>query len=75
MKILYFASLRENIGKESEELSGFDDIKALRNYLVKQYPGCFDESIITAVNMEVVHDNVTLTDNDEVAFYPPVTGG
>ena len=73
--ILYFASLREKIGKANEEISGIIHLVDLQKYLNTTYPNCFDESIITAVNMKVITGNTTLNDGDEVAFYPPVTGG
>jgi molybdopterin synthase sulfur carrier subunit len=75
MKILYFASLREKIGKANEELQGFENVLSLKKHLITKYPNCFDESIITAVNMEVVTDDLNILESDEIAFYPPVTGG
>jgi molybdopterin synthase sulfur carrier subunit len=72
---LYFASLREKIGKDSEELSGFDNLKALKKELKTKY-GAFADNILTAVNLEIANDeNIALNENDEIAFYPPVTGG
>ncbi|MFN2289056.1 MAG: MoaD/ThiS family protein [Chromatocurvus sp.] len=32
-------------------------------------------NLICAVNQSVVHDTTRLSDDDEVAFFPPVTGG
>jgi molybdopterin synthase sulfur carrier subunit len=75
MKILYFASIREKIGKASEELSNFKSTDELKKYLSEKYPNCFDESVLTAVNMEVITENITIKNGDEIAFYPPVTGG
>lgn len=75
MKILYFASLKEKIGKSSEELFDFNTTDELTHHLMQTYPNCFDANIITAVNMEVVNENTTISNTDEIAFYPPVTGG
>jgi molybdopterin synthase sulfur carrier subunit len=79
MKILYFASIREKIGKASEEVNNellkFKNTNDLKKYLSEKYPNCFDESVLTAVNMEVITENTTIKNGDEIAFYPPVTGG
>ncbi len=75
MLIRYFASLKEHIGKESEEISGCTTLSALITQLESRY-GVFDSNIIIAVNLVVTRDTtITLKDSDEIAFYPPVTGG
>ena len=75
MKILYFAKIREEVGVSSEELSGFKTIQELKFFLDNKYPNIFDKTTITAVNMEVINKNIKLKEADEIAFYPPVTGG
>lgn len=75
MQIRYFASLKEQIGKESEELNGFNTLEVLIKHLESCY-GVFDSNIIIAVNLVVTNNtHITLKDTDEIAFYPPVTGG
>tara|TARA_A100001037_G_scaffold306655_1_gene353701 strand:+ start:1102 stop:1353 length:252 start_codon:yes stop_codon:yes gene_type:complete len=83
MKILYFAWMRQRIGQSAEELDrpeGVDTVDGLIDWLVDQgdgYRAAFDkrEAIRAAVNMEYVPFDHPLSDGDEVAFFPPVTGG
>lgn len=78
MKILYFASLREALGINNEEIivSEKMTVKSLRKLLINKYgDNQFPNNILCAVNHEIANDSTQLNDNDEVAFYPPVTGG
>lgn len=83
MKILYFAWLRAKIGHAEETISSSDDIRDLHSLIAllkakgPAYAEAFsDMSVVrTAVNQEHVSDNVPLTEGDEIAFFPPVTGG
>ncbi len=83
MKVLYFARLREIVGMSSEELSlpeGVADVAGLRNWLAAR-GGVWQQALDScrqvraAVNQELVADTAAITDDDEVAFFPPVTGG
>jgi molybdopterin synthase sulfur carrier subunit len=78
MKILYFASLKENLKMASEtiELTNGSSVKQLREILSKKHgKHYFPNNILCAVNQEIANDLVIITKADEVAFYPPVTGG
>ncbi len=78
MRILYFASLRENIKTSSEDIKLQPNITVaqLRKKLSKKHgEHYFPENILCAVNQEIAKDSKLLNDADEVAFYPPVTGG
>lgn len=83
MRVLYFAWLRHRVGVGSEELALPDGVRTVRqlgDWLAQRHPG-FGEAwqrpgvIRIAVNQTHVPDDVELTANDEVAFFPPVTGG
>ena len=83
MKLLYFAWIRTKLGV-SEELvdvpSGIKNVKGLIDWLINQgdaYQTVFsDLSLLrVAVNQEYVDLDHTITSDDEVAFFPPVTGG
>ena len=51
-------------------------VNALRLLLIDKYgEQHFPNNILCAVNHEIANDSTQLSDNDEVAFYPPVTGG
>ncbi len=83
MKILYFSWLREKIGKEEENLSPpveIDTIEKLINWLKERsvlHNEVFrDLSLIRiAKNMETSTLNETISIKDEIAFFPPMTGG
>ena len=83
MKILYFAWLRQKTGIGSEEIElpdHIDDVAELIDWL-KQRNDRFAEalsdfdSIRIAVNQEFAELDAPITQNDEVAIFPPITGG
>ena len=82
LKILYFASVREKLGQSGEELdlpAEVTDVAGLIEFLARR--GGAWESLTTvrnlryAVNQQVVTLAAPLRPGDEVAFFPPVTGG
>lgn len=83
VNILYFASLREKLGKAGEEIelpAGVATVAALRSHLRSRggtYENVFAEKILlrAAVNQDMVQPSAAVKGGDEVAFFPPVTGG
>jgi len=87
IKIFYFARLKETLKFSTEDLELSDDIFAnaltilkLKAYLAKrndtwQQMLMGQLKVRGAINHELVDDNATIADGDEVAFFPPVTGG
>ncbi|MDH5187625.1 MAG: molybdopterin converting factor subunit 1 [Rhodospirillaceae bacterium] len=83
MKILYFAWLKEKTSLAEEDLSlpcGVSTVAGLMEYLKNRGGGfadAFADSTLVrvAVNMEHVQTSHPLNNADEVAFFPPVTGG
>lgn len=83
MKVLYFAWLRQRIGVPAEEFDLPDDVQTvddLVGWLTAKGPGyakgfAEPQVIRAAVNFEYVPFDHRLSNNDEVAFFPPVTGG
>jgi molybdopterin synthase sulfur carrier subunit len=82
LKILYFASLRETLGLGAEDLPlppGVHDVGGLLAVLVAR--GGDWQKLATvknlryAVNQEMARLDTPLRAGDEVAFFPPVTGG
>jgi molybdopterin synthase sulfur carrier subunit len=81
IKVLFFASLREKLGVDKIEfivdtpLSVMD----LRLAIIKQHPAWESEltkkNLLIAVNKEQSHIESLVHTGDEVAFFPPVTGG
>lgn len=83
MKLLYFAWLKQKIGTGEEEIAlpeGVATLGALVDWLKGRGPG-YGEALadLSAVRFAVNQDFATLdhalADSDEVAFFPPVTGG
>jgi len=82
MKIKYFAWLKSITHTDCENIveSNITDIETLKKHLCNKYPKLNDyvikEDIIRiAVNLEYVSDNCKLSSNDEIALFPPVSGG
>jgi molybdopterin synthase sulfur carrier subunit len=81
--VLYFARLREAVGRDREtlELPGaVTTVGALRTWLIGRgspWSDAFTEvkRIRAAVALRMAADDTRLADGDEVAFFPPVTGG
>ncbi|KAF4319478.1 hypothetical protein BBO99_00006291 [Phytophthora kernoviae] len=81
IKVLYFASAREEIGLREEKLC-LDNNKditlaTLRRVLCEKYPhaAATIDSITLARNLEYSSDDMVLEDGDEVALIPPISGG
>ena len=80
VQVLYFASLKEALGMsgESVELSSeVATVGALRDWLVGQGRDALAtaKNLRCAVNQDMVKLDAPVADGDEVAFFPPVTGG
>ncbi len=79
VNVLFFAIVRERLGKRSQELEIPDGstISDFWKALTSTHPGMdsLKAHIRTAVNMDFVEDSYTLKDGDEVALIPPVAGG
>ena len=83
MKVLYFAWLRTKTGCAQEELSPpahVDDVAALMEWLKGRSPGHAEaladlSAVRAAINQEFVSLDHVLAADDEVALFPPITGG
>ena len=83
MKVLYFAWVREKIGKSEEVLdlpSSVGTIADLITWLEDkgpEYKAAFQnkETINSAINQTHVDHHTSLDNATEIAFFPPVTGG
>jgi len=83
VKVLYFAALREQLGTAREEIelpSGVGTVAALRSHL-RGRGGAWElaladgKLIRMAVNQDMAPPSAAIKAGDEVAFFPPVTGG
>lgn len=83
MKLLYFAWVRQKIGRSEEELvlpPGVTTVASLVDFLRRRgegYAAAFakPELLRCAVNQEHKRFDARVGPDDEVAFFPPVTGG
>lgn len=83
MKLLYFAWVRQKIGTAEEEVTppaDVTDVAGLLGWLKERGPGyaeALEDSRVVkvAVNQEYVRPDHLLKPGDEVAIFPPVTGG
>ena len=83
MQVLYFAWVRQKVGVSAEEVSPpseVSDVAGLVRWLSGRSPGhaaafANARSIRAAVNQEFATPDHRLSPGDEVAFFPPVTGG
>jgi len=81
MKIKYFAWIKD-ITKTDEEYLSNDEVNntnKLKELLINKYPELKkhidNEMLRFAINQEYSADNIELNSNDEIAIFPPVSGG
>jgi molybdopterin synthase sulfur carrier subunit len=85
IKVMFFAALREQLNCESLTLnvSSFEDetitIATIKLALIQQHNEwqntLENTSLLSAVNHNMVNSEYQVNAGDEVAFFPPVTGG
>ena len=82
-QILYFASLAETLGTRSEQLElpqncrKVTDLVEVLSARGEPFASAFggDIRILVAINQEMSAPEAEIADHDEIAFFPPVTGG
>lgn len=80
IRIRFFARLREALDCDFLDLCPPSplSVAALRRHLIHQHPhwaAHLDGRLLSAVNQEMANGQTPVRDGDEVAFFPPVTGG
>jgi len=83
LRVLYFAALRERVGRSEETVDVPDDVSRageLRRWLASRgepWTTAFAETrrVRVAVDQTMASEDAELHENAEVAFFPPVTGG
>ena len=83
IEVRFFGRVRETLGRSALRLEydpGIADLDALTSALCTAHGPLWAETLsepnlIRALNHAVVEGNADLADGDEVAFFPPVTGG
>ena len=79
LKVVFFARYREVLGLDGEAVEGeFVSIEQLRAHLMQRggaWQVLVESNLMCARNEELCKLAEPLADGDEVAFFPPVTGG
>ena len=81
IKVVFFAALREQLecselSLSSENLTTVADLKAELASKDEKWQQVFtNSSLLSAVNHDMVNSEQAIKSGDEVAFFPPVTGG
>jgi len=81
VKILYFAGLREQLGTAGEDLDASPTTVAGLRTLLMARGGVWQSALSqgkalrVAVNQEMAQPTTPVKPGDEIAFFPPVTGG
>jgi sulfur-carrier protein len=80
IKIQFFAGLRERLdcAKINMPYSGEQSVEDLKLELLtrgEQWQALSDNSVLYALNQSICQSDAKVNDGDEVAFFPPVTGG
>jgi len=81
--LLYFASLRETLNSDKEQLDlpeNVSNVAALKKLLAGRggiWLGSFtgNTPLLVSVNQQMADDQSEIKNADEIAFFPPVTGG
>ena len=83
LKLFYFARLREGLGVEAEEIDLPPDVRDIAGLMAwlaarggewqHEFAGC--RLLRAAINHELAANDAPIANGDEIAFFPPVTGG
>jgi len=81
MKIKYFAWIKDitNLEEEEIDLNEAKNLDELKTFIIKKYPDLkkhmIKEILRFAINQEYAVNNTNLNNEDEIAIFPPVSGG
>ena len=83
MNILYFSWIKDKLGKAKENITVDQNIKSVAELITfleskdETYKEVFKDmsSIRVSINMETANMDDPISINDEIAFFPPMTGG
>jgi molybdopterin synthase sulfur carrier subunit len=75
LRVKFFASLVERVGRRECEVPFRDGMSVLEVWRAATGTDTVPERILTAVNMEYCDADTVVRDGEEVAFFPPITGG
>lgn len=74
IQIKFFASLRETLGMDASQIEAREGI-TIRQIWDQVTSQDYPVNTLCAINMDYAKPDDVVSDGDEVAFFPPVTGG
>lgn len=75
VKVKFFASLAERVGRSEAQVEFRDGMAVLDVWRAATGSDTPPDRVLMAVNMEYADGERGVADGDEVAFFPPITGG
>jgi molybdopterin synthase sulfur carrier subunit len=73
IQVKFFASLREKVGMTDLTIEGASTAEDVWNMATKNLE--IPDNLLVAINLEYAKLTSQVVEGDEVAFFPPVTGG
>jgi sulfur-carrier protein len=75
IRVRFFASLRERIGRSEAQINATDGLTVAGVWRTVSASDTMPPRLLAAVNHDYAQADTGVRDGDEVAFFPPVTGG
>ncbi len=75
IKVRYFASLKDKTGRPEDVMEVTEEMTVATIWMQLNPDIALPENVLMALNMDYVSPDTVVKDGDEVAFFPPVTGG
>ena len=75
MNIKVFGQLTDVFGGDNIQVKNATDVSELKTELIHSFPGLSGKTFVITVNKKVIHENIALTGDAEIALLPPFSGG
>jgi len=75
IQVFYFASLKDSLGQGSAVFTGATPVSTAAVWQALNADTPLADNVLIAINMQYADRDSMVQDGDELAFFPPVTGG
>ncbi|MEN8763700.1 MAG: molybdopterin converting factor subunit 1 [Thiogranum sp.] len=75
VQVRFFAALRERVGISEQAISVPENATVAQVWMLAVEEKSLPDNVLAAKNMEYVDFATPVEEDDEIAFFPPVTGG